>query len=291
MNIDVKGFKGTNLNLKTKQQIRNEIRKNLNLKYSRIVERIKQRAINQYGTEPTITYYYYSCNPVNYAGEENIRASLESICDQGDVVIGDYGSTDNIREIAKEYCARILDVEKTPNTNFFHESKIANKIWFESTSNFMVYLNFNIVYPKNFSSFCKRWLKTHDIKRVILKLIGGIYDKEGILHKRAGMCVSSIIYRPYLIVARGYDERTSYHKGTTEYAVYLLNEFFKLRWDVHRIDMRHRYYTHDEKRQYLNKSYNEQPKDVGSIMNLLKELFNNFGHRGNPFINVQNSYW
>lgn len=275
-----------------KRKARQIITQNLILRYGKDAERTKKLIVEKYGLKPTITYYYYSVNPIQYAGEENVRKSLESICDQGDIVIGDYGSTDGIRELAKEYNVRIIDVEKTPNI-FFHESKISNKITFKSEGNFLCYLNFNIVYPKNMASFCKNWLKTHDIKREILKLIGGIYQLDGSLVPRKGMSVSSLIYRPYLLHARGYDERTSYHRGTTEYAVCLLNGFYKLRWNTYDFDLRHRYYTHDEKVAYLKGKSNRlvANKNVGSVMDIVGNLFNNFGSRMQPFKNVVNSYW
>lgn len=267
-----------------RREIRLKIKRKLDEKYGNKIENIKQNIIDENGREPTLTYYYYSLNPIKYAGEEWVRQSLESICDQGEVVIGDYNSNDGIKELAKEYGIKVLDVE--PSDCMFPESKIANKIMFESKSNFMVYLNFNIIYPENFGRYCENWAKKANIKRKILRAEGGIYREDGSFKEKYAGCVTSIIYRPYLLYARGYDERLCYRTGTTEYAIFLLDSFFNLRWDRKFIDMKHRYYG--EKDIYLKDNYGFKGKQPSEVYSTVEEIFDELDLECK---NVVNSYW
>ena len=38
-------------------------------------QKIKLDIVNKYGSEHTIDYYYYCLNPIEYAGEEQVRKS------------------------------------------------------------------------------------------------------------------------------------------------------------------------------------------------------------------------
>ncbi|GAF70200.1 unnamed protein product, partial [marine sediment metagenome] len=74
----------------------------------------KREIVEKYGIEPTICYYYYLWNAVDYVGEKTVRESFESMRGQGDeIIVGDYSSTDGTPEIAKEYGFKVINVETT----------------------------------------------------------------------------------------------------------------------------------------------------------------------------------
>ena len=77
------------------------------------------------------------------------KSHFESIKGQGnEIIVGDYSSTDNTKDIAKEYGFKVVKIRKNKNYKFA-ESKIRNKIIRETKCNFLVDLNANVEYPKN----------------------------------------------------------------------------------------------------------------------------------------------
>lgn len=251
------------------------------------IEVIKLKLIKKYGTKPTICYYYYLWNAINYAGEEIVRKSFESIQGQGnEVIIGDYSSTDKTKQIAEEYGFRVLNIEKDPDYKFY-ESKIRNKVIIESNSNFLVPLNINSEYPKDLNEFIVEWIENNSINRVALKL-RTLYESGD---KYYGF--STVFYRPYLLKARGYDENTSYAMGSQQYGVMLLKNIYNLRFRAVNLDIIHKFHNH-RKRPMLNIifpniTYAQRRKNVRRMMTQLEEnLQNNFEISVKK---VKNSYW
>jgi len=204
------------------------------------MEKRKIKLANSYGIEPTITYYYFLRNVVDYAGEERVRQSFESVKDLN-VIVGEYGSEDKTREIAEEYGFKVVTVEKTPGIEF-HESKVVNKVTCETKTNFMANLNIHVEYPKNIDNFCKNWVRKNDITKKQLWLMARLVDGNGRIKKVYGGPI--LIYRPFLILTRGHDERTYYGFGDSYYTSYLLKDVLQLFTDTHDLDIKHKSHGH-----------------------------------------------
>jgi len=253
------------------------------------MRKIKRDIVEKYGAEPTIGYYYYSLNPTEYVGEEQVRKSFDSVKQHGEnVIIGDYSSTDNIKEIVEEYGFTFLTIEKTPEI-FFHEPKIANKIIKEAPQNFLCYLNFWIHYPENFSNFLINWLNNNNGKTHYLKMTGYAMYPDGKLfktnHLRPSHSVSTLLYRPFLYEAHGYDERTTYNAGTRNYAVGLMTRVFGLDVHAHFFPFIHA----NHKRIHLDKVTKNQKKEGFAATTLmLGDLSRRFYRAAKK---VKNSYW
>ena len=254
----------------------------------------KKRIVKEYGTEPTICYFYYLYNAVEYTGEEDLRKSFESIQGQGEeVVIGDYSSTDDTVKIAKEYGFKILNVEKTPSIGL-HTSKIVNKISWETKCTFMMDLDVHIVYPKNMNDIVVKWIKENDITEKILALRGLWIDEKGELKAEWGFVTAVLTYIPYLIEARGHDERTYMGWGCGHYYLNLMEQIYNLSYNnITLDDMIHRYHIKEKTRASKDvlKINNMSEMYIPNILfarTLTNELKINFDEGVKK---VKNSYW
>jgi len=250
----------------------------------------KTTIVQEYGKEPTICYHYYLWNAVDYVGEKTLRESFESVKHLEEVIIGDYGSTDKTKEIALEYGFKVVDVEKTPDI-MFHESKIINAIVNETDANFIFDLNINTTYPKEMDSLLKSWISNNDLVQKVLVLRGLFHEENGSASRYNS--ASCLIYRPYLLAARGYDERTYYGHGTTHYACCLLNDVYQLKFDNVPFDMHHKYHRHLKIPRWKGVfHFNEIPvrHDVAREF-AEKLLFNFYVGFETGAKQVQNSYW
>ena len=255
---------------------------------------IKDRIIMKYGLKPTICYYYYLYNAVDYAGEEDLRKSFESIQGQGDeIIVGDYCSTDDTVKIAKEYGFKVVKVEKTPGIGL-HMSKILNKIVKESKCNFVVDLDVHIEYPKDMTKVIKEWIQKNDIKTKILALRGRCINEMGALFTEWGFCSTLMSYRPFLLEARGYDERTWMGYGCTHYFLYLMNKVFNLSYsDVALPNMIHKFHKYKKIKAMrdvcnINNIWEAHMPSVRFGEGLASKLKNNFYE---AVKDVRNSYW
>ena len=249
--------------------------------------KIKKEIIKKYGSELSIGYFYYSYNPINYMGEEQVRKSFDSIKKYGKkVYIGDYSSTDGTKELTEEYGFTYLKVEKTPGF-YFHESKIANKIFKEAKENFLCYLNYWINYPENFEDIMLRWLKTNNGSAKCLKMTGFATSEKGKLGKTRGIThsVSHLLYRPFFYEARGIDERTSYHAGTRNYAYGLIRKVYEMKIVEVFVPFVHAFHT--------NSAWDKIPiKQQKHGLRMAEQIVENL--RGKFYIEVKkvkNSYW
>lgn len=255
------------------------------------VEERKKRLVKKHGTKPTITYYYYLWNVVNYCGEKRVRQSFESIRNQGnEVIIGNYLQKDNTNKIAREYGFRIINVEKD-SRSMFPESKIRNKIILNSKGNFLIPLNINVEYPKNLTELIVNWIKKNNIQRRCLRLRYKFQSKDGKVRKFYGF--SSVFYKPFLMAVRGYDERTSYASGSQKYGVTIMKDIFKLNavaWDLGLV---HKYHNHMKNPVmhliFPNVSYATLKRNVSQVVWSLMKNFERSFPNGTKKVN--NSYW
>lgn len=257
----------------------------------KIMEEIKKNIIEKYGINSTICYYYYLWNAVDYVGEKNVRRSFESISGQGnEIIFGNYNSDDGTKEIAEEYGFKIINVNKKRDI-LLHESKIVNAIVSECKSDFICDLSIHVKYPKNMDEVFKEWLKTTDLTKKVLATRGLFCNPYNEIKRK--YCASCYIYKPYLIEARGYDERTTYGFGTTHYALCLLERVYGLTLDNLELDMLHNYHTNKKfkrlkwvfKIHNINKTHLEA---INFVDNIIAPLTWDF-YEGVK--KVKNSYW
>ena len=59
------------------------------------IEDIKKQIVEKYNIEPTICFFYYLWNAIDYVGRANVKESFDSISGLGDeVIVGDYSYND-----------------------------------------------------------------------------------------------------------------------------------------------------------------------------------------------------
>jgi len=260
------------------------------------IEDRKKNIVEKYGLEPTITFFYYVWNAIDYIGRKNVKESFDSIRGQGDeVIVGDYSSDDGTKELAEECGLKVITVEKTPGITF-HLSKVDNKVIHNSKSNFVVDIDIHTVFPKNFADIIKWNIESKDITKKQLVLRGLYCDWNGRRRVEFGHCSSAIMYKPYLLEARGLDERTWYGYGSTYYILGIIEDIYKLEWDNIYVDtMIHRFHMMEKIPRWANTFditvQNTDEKDMFSrfqAINLLKPLKENFEYGVKT---VVNSYW
>lgn len=262
--------------------------------YMREMNKRKRRIVEEYGKEPTICYYYYLYNAVEYAGEENLRKSFESIVGQGDeIIVGDYSSTDDTVKIAKEYGFKVINIEKTQGIGIY-TSKMINKITWETNCTFMFDLDVHIEYPPYTKDLLVKWINENDMIKKILILRGWWIDEKGELKAEWGFSSATLNYVPYLLEARGHDERTFMGWGCSHYWMQLMNEIYNLKYyDILLDDMIHKYHMPEKTRAAENiiKVGNMSEMHIPNILfarKLTDELKTNFDE---GVKNVKNSYW
>jgi len=256
------------------------------------MKKIKQNLVKKYGKKPTISYYYYLYNAVDYCGEERVRKSFESLANQGsEVLVGHCDTNDKTEKIALEYGFKPLKVEKTKYC-VFPESKIRNKCIIESKSNFVIPVNIHVEYEKRLTNHIKRLLRKTDITKKYIHISYKFQSSDGSTErKKYGFSI--VFYKPYLLLARGYDERTFYAFGSQKYGSSLLKQVFRLTPLVYKSNMVHKYHNH-VKLEMLGKILNnsdikeikmERSKLVNILITNLKKDFKT------NVKNVVNSYW
>jgi len=255
------------------------------------IRRIKKKLIKKHGIEPTICYYYYLYNVVDYCGEKRVRESFESIKGQGnEVICGCYLPTDKTEEIAKEYGFKVVKIEKDDRNNF-PESRIRNKVIISTKCNFLVPVNINVVYNKDLTKVIKEWITYDNVRRTTMKIRYTFEDVDGSIGRR-NYGFSHVFYRPYLLRARGYDERTSYAAGSQKYGVRLLKDVFGLRTRVYNSNMCHRYHNDVKlpmlRKLFPNSTVSRLKARRGRVVSfLINDLLDDF----NNVKKVKNSYW
>jgi len=262
--------------------------------YREEMNKRKQRIVKEYGTEPNICYFYYLFNAVEYTGEENLRKSFESVKNLGvKVIVGDYESTDDTVKIAKEYGFKIVSIKKTEGIGF-HISKLVNKITQEADCTFMMDLDVHMEYPKNTNDIVVKWIKENDVTKNMLILRGWWIDKNGEYKKEWGFCSAVLSYVPYLLEARGHDERTYFGWGCAMYYIFLMEEVYNLEtYDLVLHNMLHMYHINEKTKaaKEVIKVGDMSETYIPNIVfarSLVKELKINFDEGVKK---VYNSYW
>jgi hypothetical protein len=251
------------------------------------IEKIKLETAKKYGHKPTINYYYYSLNIVAYVGEEQVRKSFDSVKKYGkNVIVCDYSSIDNIKEIVEEYGFTFLTVEKTPEI-FFHETKLGNKVIKEAKNNWLCYMNFWITYPDNLEDIILNWIKNNNGRKYCLKMTGYGTSPNGKIGKTHGITHSQahVIYRPFLLEARGFDERTSYHAGARNYAIGLLTRVYRLKIVELFVEFVHALHQNTN---WSKVPLKQQKYGLKMAEERIQKLSRNFSQEVK---NVKNSYW
>jgi glycosyltransferase involved in cell wall biosynthesis len=212
-------------------------------------------------------------NAIEYAGEDWVRESFESIKGQGDeIIVGDYSSDDGTPELAKEYGFKVFNVEKTEGI-MFHNTKIINKVISKSKSNFLFDLDIHTTYPKNIDEIVRSWIKCNDITKKQL-IITGLFNGK-INHN---ICDSMLLYKPFLLKARGFDERTSYRHGDSHYIIKLLKDVANLEFEIVFVEGM----IHKDHREACER---RSPKEaVGKSIHFGRSLYKGVKQ-------VKNSYW
>jgi len=260
------------------------------------IEDRKKSIVDKYGLEPTVCYYYYVWNAIDYVGRENVKKSFESISGHEDeVMVGDYRSTDGTKELAQECGLRVIDVEKTQGVAF-HESKINNKIFYNSKSNFMVDLDIHTVYPKNLTDIIRKNIRIKDITKKQLVLRGLYCEYNGRKRIAFDHCSAGILYRPYILEAGGFDERTTYGGGTTWYILGILEDIYKLEInDIYVGNMIHRFHIEDKVKRWayafnITRRNTLKRDEINKVLvkKCLQPLKDNFEEGRKT---VVNSYW
>jgi len=256
------------------------------------IAKIKRNIIAEYKIKPTICFYYYLYNVVDYCGEEVVRKSFESISKQGDeVILGCYLPTDDTEKIGKEYGFKIVKVDEDDRNNF-PESKIRNKVIINTNCNFVVPININVVYSKNIAGVIRRWLNNNYIRNKTLKISYKFQDVDGnIGRRRYGF--STVFYRPFLLRARGYDERTSYAAGSQKYGVRLFKDVYRIKTQSYNSNMVHGYHNNLKlpmlRKFFPNSTIHKLKSRRGRVVNnLINELLIDFNE---GVKRVNNSYW
>ena len=260
------------------------------------MENKKKQIVEKYGLEPTVCFFYYLWNAIDYVGRKNVKESFDSISGLGDeVIVGDYSSNDGTKELAEECGLKVITVEKTPGITF-HESKINNKIVNNCKSNFVVDLDIHTVYPSNITDIIRENIKKADITKKQLVLRGLYNEGNGRNRVEFAHCSSGIIYKPYLLECRGYDERTYYGCGTTYYILGIIEDIYKLEmFNIYVDTMIHRFHMGHKIKRWastfditVNNTYDKDRRSKDLANTCLQSLRSNFDEGRKSVIN---SYW
>lgn len=251
----------------------------------------KAQVFRKYGLAQTLEYYYVLWNAINYAGEEWVRDSFESV-KHLNVTVSDYSSDDGTPELAKEYGFKVINVPKTKGA-IFNESKCQNAFLHQAKSNFTVDLSIHYNYPKVMNEFYKFWLSKNinRIGKVMLSLRAKYFTPDGRFEKYA--TGPWLTYRPFLLEARGFDERCHYPWGGGPYYLRIMRIVWGLEVEEQYIGIVHKqhYKLRDGYRKKVfgipNPNYNPNKTRMESSL-LAKPIEDNFekGIKG-----VVNSYW
>ncbi|MEE9439558.1 MAG: sulfotransferase domain-containing protein [Saprospiraceae bacterium] len=247
----------------------------------------RTKEVKEPETNEGVTYVYPTINMIKQRGEQWVRDSFESLKGQSDdIIVVDYSSSDNIEEIAKEYGFRFFNIEKTPGF-YFHMSKMFNKAVIESKYDYFVRVTPDCVYPKGLTKRILKFYKGRDPNKFILCF--EYTNTVPITRKRRGRSLA--YYKPLLIKARGWDERTSYFMKEHVYGQQLMYKVFKLKLQNSSIKLLHR--EHPKKTTDVKVQNEIFPPDLVKqanrvFKNFLPKLATNIDRY---VVNVQNSYW
>ena len=235
-----------------------------------------------------VSYCYFTCNMVKLNGEKWVRESFDSIKNQSDdILVVDYSSDDNIKEIADEYDFRFFTVDKVEGLPF-HDAKLWNKGIYEAKYDLIVPISPDCIYDENLTEFILEWYGYYGHKKYLLT---SYYIKQLPNKRLSGVSgVMAVYYRPYLLKARGCDERTYIrggpNRGTHRYSLRIMMEVFGLKqfWVV--MKSFHRY--HKFRSPGLSKVSFDKFLGKFTTTSMIRPMKENFNE---AVKDVVNSYW
>lgn len=167
-----------------------------------------------------ITYAYFVMDIFKNRERRFVEESFESLAGQtDDIIVMDYGSTDDIKEVSLSYGFRFYSVEKTPN-QFFHISKMTNKAIFEAKNKLFSRVTVDVIYEKNVSNFILKWHENKSKNEVLILQV-----KKSYSNFKSSMTVYE---KEKLLQTRGVDERISFYGGEHRYLREVYLNRFKL---------------------------------------------------------------
>jgi len=176
---------------------------------------------------PQISFAFFCYDLIKQRGEDWLRESFEAMKGQSrDIMVIDYGGDDGIDKIAKEYGFRYFDTPKTKGIKY-HMSKCNNLAVYKAKYNIFVRLTQDIVFPSNFAWYISSFFQQNSPQNVYLAFKFFNTKPDGSVIGRPGWIQT--FYRPYLLKARGWDERTSYFTQEDRYGRFLMSILFNCR--------------------------------------------------------------
>lgn len=237
-------------------------------------------------SNPKISFAYFCYNMIKQRGEKWVRDSFDVMKGQSnDIMVIDYDSEDNIKQLAKEYRFRYFNVPKEEGIPY-HMAKCTNLAIHKAKHDIFVRLCPDIIYPQNFSWYISSFFSVNSPKRMFLFFKLFDLREDGKVIGRPGWEMT--FYRPYLLLARGWDERTTYYVGEDAYGRWIMEKVFRCeKYTPPYYFLAHRHHTHKN----VNKiNPNQAEKVLGKILiNKQISLLS-----ANVFENrklVKNSYW
>lgn len=218
-------------------------------------------------------------NIIKKRGEDFVRESFESLCNQSnDIIVMDYGSEDNIKEVSESYGFKFFNVPKTLGF-YFHISKMTNKSIFEAKEKYYARVTVDVVYhPKTTVHITNLLNKKKDNECVTIQV------KKSYSNFKSPM---TIYNRNMLLETKGIDERIYFYGGEHKYLrqVYL-NRFNLIpTYDYNYLKLWHRPHSRDYPISIESKIYKLQREWTNKK---IEELRNDFEAN---IVNAINSYW
>ena len=228
-----------------------------------------------------VSYAFNVCDIIEQHGEKWIRETFDSIKNQSDdIIVIDYNSNDNIKEIAEEYGFRFFRIEKT-NGLPYHDAKMWNKAIHEAKYDIFMMLQSDAVWDKNLTNYILKWYEEHDYKKNVLT-VNLLFNQilNGKFSSQHGYIM--VYYRPFLLKVRGTDERTymgeGFDRGTHRYSIRIMFEIFNLkRFHIHSNSMHRAHPPTKFKNQRSYRQYTPQTilgLHIPKLLNIIKKTFN-----------------
>lgn len=235
-----------------------------------------------------VSYAYLTYNMVKQNSEEWVCESFDSIASQSDdIIVVDYSSDDNIKELSDGYDFRFLKVDKTEGIPY-HDAKLYNKAIHEAKYDLLVFLTPDAIYEKNLTNFILNWYEKNDHEKYFLLLDYKSQSKDKKIERVWGR--SGVYYRPFLLKIRGCDERTyirgAKERGAHRYIIRIMPEVYDLE-EICVVKNIHRWHKPRELTCYPTNDIKEILGEF-STTRFIQAFKENFDEN---IKNVVNSYW
>jgi len=176
-----------------------------------------------------VSYAFIVYNMIKQTNEKWVRESFNSIKNQSDdIIVIDYSSDDNIKEITKEYGFRFIKIAKVKGLSI-HGAKMWNKAIYEAKYDIFVMLTPDGIYDENLTKSILKWYKEYDYKKYFLNISFFMQTENNKLIPGSLW----VYYKPFLLKVRGLDERTymrgGLERGTHRYSLRIMYDIFDLK--------------------------------------------------------------